>query len=339
MSIGAYLLRRATGFVFVLFGLSLVIFVVARLVPGDPARIALGPLATADQVARLQVEMGLDQPPVVQYLAYIGGVVRGDLGKSLLTNRMVAADIIQTLPATIELVLVTLCFIALAAVPLGVLAARFHNSWIDNASRLVSLLGVVTPGFVLAILLQLSAGSIRHFLPLTGRLDPALRFVPDITGFALIDTALHGRLDAFADAAAHLVLPALALSAAGVGQIMRITRSSMLDIARRDHVETLRSFGVPAHVITLKYMLRLASIAPLTILGLEFASLIGNAFIVEMVFAWPGAASYGVNAILSKDFNAVMGVVLVSGLFFVVANLVIDMAVGLIDPRLRLKGA
>jgi peptide/nickel transport system permease protein len=336
--IGSCLLRRAFGFAFVLLGLSVVIFIVARIVPGDPARIALGPLATPEQVAQLREEMGFSKPAIVQYVDYIGGVLQGNLGKSLLTSRAVSSDIAQALPATLELVLFTLLLIGVLAVPLGVLAARWHNSGIDNASRLVSLLGVVTPGFVFAILLQLFA-SHYQFFPLTGRLSQGLGFVPDITGLALVDSLLKGRLDAFADALSHIFLPALALSAAGIGQIMRITRSSMLDVARRDHVETLRSFGVPGYVITLKYMLRLAAIAPLTILGLEFASLIGNAFIVEMVFAWPGIASYGLRAILSKDFNAVMAVVLVSGLFFAVANLLVDLAVGLIDPRLRARAA
>ena len=333
--IGYHLLRRAIGFAFVLLGLSVVIFTVGRIVPGDPARMALGPLATNEQVAQLREEMGFSKPAVVQYVDYLGGVLKGNLGKSLLTNRAVSADIAQALPATLELVLFTLFLIAVLAVPLGVLAARRHNSWIDNASRLVSLLGVVTPGFVFAILLQLLASHF-HFFPLTGRLSNGTGFVPDITHLALVDSLLKGRLDVFGDALSHIFLPALALSAAGIGQIMRITRSSMLDVARRDHVETLRSFGLPDYVITLKYMLRLAGVAPLTILGLEFASLIGNAFIVEMVFAWPGIASYGVRAILSKDFNAVMAVVLISGLFFVVANLIVDLLVGLIDPRLRI---
>ena len=330
------LLRRAFGFAFVLLGLSVVIFVVARIVPGDPARIALGPLATQEQVVQLREEMGFNRPAVVQYVDYIGGVVSGNFGKSLLTNRTVSSDIAQALPATLELVLFTLVLVGVLAVPLGVLAARWHNSWIDNSSRLVSLLGVVTPGFVVAILLQLFASHFQFF-PLTGRLSQNLGFVPNITGLVLVDSLLKGRLDAFGNGLSHIFLPGLALSAAGIGQIMRITRSSMLDIARRDHVETLRSFGVPDRVITLKYMLRLAGIAPLTILGLEFASLIGNAFIVEMVFAWPGIASYGLRAILSKDFNAVMAVVLVSGLFFVVANLLVDLAVALIDPRLRVR--
>jgi peptide/nickel transport system permease protein len=334
--IASYLVRRAIGFLFVLFGLSVVIFVVARIVPGDPARISLGPLATNEQVAQLRQEMGFDKPAPVQYVDYFSGVLRGNLGRSLLTNRPVAADIAEALPATLELVLFTLFLIAFVAVPAGVLAARWHNTWIDNASRLVSLLGVVTPGFVVALVLQLLASTF-HFFPLTGRLTQGLGFVPDITHLALVDSLLKGRLDAFADALSHIFLPALALSAAGIGQVMRITRSSMLEVARRDHVETLRSFGVPDRVITLRYMLRLASIAPLTILGLEFASLMGNAFIVELVFAWPGFASYGVRAILNKDFNAVMAVVLMSGLFFVVANLLIDLVIGLIDPRLRVR--
>jgi peptide/nickel transport system permease protein len=335
---GVYLIRRAVGFAFVLFGLAVVIFVIARIVPGDPARIALGPLATQEQVAQLRGEMGLDRPAVVQFATYIAGVVHGDLGQSLLTNRAVSRDIAEGLPATLELVLVTLTLITVLAIPLGMLAARRHNSAADNITRILSLLGVVTPGFVVAILLQLLAAGSWRFLPLTGRLSSDLGFVPDITHLALLDAILKGRPDAFLDALAHLALPAMALSAAGIGQIMRITRSAMLDIARRDHIDTLRSFGVPSYVITLKYMLRLACVAPLTILGLEFASLIGNAFVVELVFSWPGIASYGVRAILSKDFNAVMGVVLVSGLFFVVANLVIDLLIGLIDPRLR-RGA
>ena len=336
--IASYLIRRAIGFMFVLFGLSAVIFVVARVVPGDPARISLGPLATQEQVAQLRQEMGFDKPAIVQYLNYLDGVLHGDFGRSLLTNRPVSADIAEALPATLELVLFTLLLIVLVAVPTGVLAARRHNTGIDNASRLISLMGVVTPGFVVALLLQLFA-SLFHFFPLTGRLTSDLGFVPDITRLALVDSLLKGRLDAFADSVLHIFLPSLALSAAGIGQVMRITRSSILDVSRREHVETLRSFGVPDSVITLKYMLRLASIAPLTILGLEFASLMGNAFIVELVFAWPGMASYGVRAILSKDFNAVMAVVLMSGLFFVVANLIIDLLVGLIDPRLRARRA
>ncbi|MFD2015193.1 ABC transporter permease [Vibrio olivae] len=176
-------------------------------------------------------------------------------------------------------------------------------------------------------------------LPVTERLSSSLTFSADFSGLLLIDSVLQGRFDVFIDALQHILLPAIALSAAGIGQVMRITRSSMIEFSHRDHVETLRACGVSKRVVNFKYLLRLSASAPLTILGLEFASLIGNAFVVEMVFSWPGVASYGVRSILHKDFNAVIGVVLVSGVFFIVANLMIDFVIGLVDPRVKLKGA
>ncbi|MDC1059485.1 ABC transporter permease, partial [Planktomarina temperata] len=221
--------------------------------------------------------------------------------------------------------------------PLGVIAAIYRNTWVDNLLRIVSLIGVVTPGFVLAIILQLVAAYYLGFLPVTGRLEGSIDFSADITGLLLIDGTLMGRFDVILDAMRHLILPALALAAAGIGQVMRITRTAMIEVSSRDFVEASRAYGIPERVVTFRYMLRVASVAPLTILGLEFASLIGNAFIVEFVFSWPGIASYGVRTILQKDLNAVIGVVLVSGVFFVVANLTIDMLLGLLDPRHRLR--
>jgi len=321
----------------VLLGLAILIFAIARVVPGDPARIALGPLATAEQVSELRAEMGLDDPFLVQLWTYLSGLVQGDLGKSLLTSRPVMDDILAALPATFELVLFTIVLQIVVSIPLGVMAAVYRNSWIDNGLRVVSLIGVVTPGFVLAILLQLIAAHYLGFFPVTGRLDGGLDFSADITGLLLIDGTLAGRFDVVLDALRHLFLPSIALAAAGIGQVMRITRTAMIEVASRDFVEASRAYGIPERVVTFRYMLRVASVAPLTILGLEFASLIGNAFIVEFVFSWPGIASYGVRTILQKDLNAVIGVVLVSGVFFVVANLTIDMLLGMLDPRHRLR--
>lgn len=332
-----YLLKRAASLLFVLFGLSILIFVIARIVPGDPARIALGPLATAEQVVELRTEMGLDDPFFVQLWTYLTGLVQGDLGKSLLTSRPVLDDILAALPATFELVLFTIIIQIAVSIPLGVLAAVYRNTWIDNVTRVISLIGVVTPGFVLAIILQLVAAHFLGFFPVTGRLDPGLDFSAEITGLLLIDSVLAGRWDVFGDALRHLFLPSIALAAAGIGQVMRITRAAMIEVASRDFIEAARAYGIPEWVVTFRYMLRVASVAPLTILGLEFASLIANAFIVEFVFSWPGIASYGVRTILQKDLNAVIGVVLVSGLFFVVANLVIDILLGALDPRHRLR--
>mgnify|MGYP001373925617 FL=1 len=333
----SYLLRRALTLLLVLFGLSILIFIIARIVPGDPARIALGPLATATQVEELREEMGLNASFPVQLWSYLSGLVQGDLGKSLLTSRPVMDDIRGALPATFELVLVTIILQILISIPLGVMAAIYRNTWVDNLLRVISLIGVVTPGFVLAIILQLVAAHYLGFLPVTGRLDGGIDFEANFTGLLLIDGTLAGRFDVVLDAIRHLFLPAIALSAAGIGQVMRITRTAMIEVSSRDFVEATRAYGIPEKVVTFRYMLRVASVAPLTILGLEFASLIGNAFIVEFVFSWPGIASYGVRTILQKDLNAVIGVVLVSGVFFVVANLTIDIILGLLDPRHRLR--
>ena len=333
----SYLLRRALTLLLVLFGLSILIFIIARIVPGDPARIALGPLATATQVEELREEMGLNASFPVQLWSYLSGLVQGDLGKSLLTSRPVMDDIRGALPATFELVLVTIILQIFISIPLGVMAAIYRNTWVDNLLRVISLIGVVTPGFVLAIILQLVAAHYLGFLPVTGRLDGGIDFEANFTGLLLIDGTLAGRFDVVLDAIRHLFLPAIALSAAGIGQVMRITRTAMIEVSSRDFVEATRAYGIPEKVVTFRYMLRVASVAPLTILGLEFASLIGNAFIVEFVFSWPGIASYGVRTILQKDLNAVIGVVLVSGVFFVVANLTIDIILGLLDPRHRLK--
>ena len=333
----SYLLRRALTLLFVLLGLAILIFIIARIVPGDPARIALGPLATSVQVAELREEMGLNASFPVQLWSYLSGLAQGDLGKSLLTSRPVMDDIRGALPATFELVLVTIILQIVVSIPLGVMAAIYRNTWVDNILRVISLIGVVTPGFVLAIILQLIAAHYLGFLPVTGRLDGGIDFDANITGLLLVDGTLKGRFDVVLDAIRHLFLPAIALSAAGIGQVMRITRTAMIEVASRDFVEATRAYGIPEKIVTFRYMLRVASVAPLTILGLEFASLIGNAFIVEFVFSWPGIASYGVRTILQKDLNAVIGVVLVSGVFFVVANLTIDLLLGLLDPRHRLR--
>jgi peptide/nickel transport system permease protein len=188
-------------------------------------------------------------------------------------------------------------------------------------------------------LLQLLVGYFLHFLPVNGRLSPSATFTPDITGMVLIDALLRGQPAAWLDGLRHLILPAVSLAAASLGQIARITRSSMIDVSRKDYVEAARAFGIPDFVTTFKYMLKPSFIPTLTILGLEFASLLGNAFLVEMVFGWPGMAAYGVRAILHKDFNAIMGVVMVTGAFFVLVNLLIDVLLGTFDPRIRIRGA
>lgn len=334
-----FIVRRMLWSILVLVGLSMVIFTVARVVPGDPARMALGPTATQEQVLQLQQQLGLDRPIVEQYGMFVAGLSRGDLGRSLLTERPVNDDIRRTFVATFELVLATITIAVILGVPLGVMAARWKDRWPDTLVRLLAIFSAVTPAFFLALLLQLLAGYVLHILPTTGRLSPSMDFTADITGLMTVDALLRGRLDALGDALRHLLLPSIALAAATMGQVARITRASMIDVSSQDYIEASRAFGVPERVRLFKYMLRPSFVPPLTILGLEFASLIGNAFVVELVFAWPGMAAYGIRTILQKDLNAVMGVVMVSGVFFVLVNLMIDILVGFVDPRVRIRGS
>jgi peptide/nickel transport system permease protein len=334
----AFLARRVLWSLLVLFGLSLVIFAIARVVPGDPARMALGPTATAEQVAELQEELGLNDPLWAQYGTFLAGLSRGNLGRSLLTEQQVEADIAETFPATLELVIVTILIAFLLGIPLGVAAARWKDRWPDNLVRAIAIASAVVPSFFLALLFQILAGYVLNILPTTGRLPAGLAFDADITGLLLVDGTLSRRWDVVGEAARHLLLPATALAAATMGQIARITRASMIDVSRQDYIEAARAFGVPGRVRLFKYQLRPAFVPPLTITGLEFASLIGNAFVVELIFSWPGMAAYGVRAITQKDLNAIMAVVMVSGVFFVLVNLLIDLLVGIVDPRVRIRG-
>jgi peptide/nickel transport system permease protein len=223
-------------------------------------------------------------------------------------------------------------------VPLGMIAAYWKDKWPDTAVRFFAIFAAVTPSFFLALLLQILAGYVLHLLPTTGRLPNSMEFEASWTGLLLIDSLISGRLDVFGEALRHLLLPALALAAATMGQMARLTRASMIDVSRQDYIEAARAFGIPEWLRVTKYMLRPSFVPPLTIMGLEFASLIGGAFVVEMVFAWPGMAAYGIRTILQKDLNAVMGVVMVSGVFFVLVNLAIDVLVGFVDPRVRIRG-
>lgn len=334
-----FLTRRLLWSLLVLFGLSIVIFAIARVVPGDPARMALGPSASAEQVADLQASLGLNKPMVEQYGQFLSGLARGDLGRSLLTEQPVNADIRKTFPATLELVICTILFAFVFGIPLGVAAARWKDRWPDNLVRALAISSAVVPSFFLALLLQILAGYVLNILPTTGRLPASMSYDADITGLILLDSLLQGRFDVFSQGARHLLLPTLALGMATMGQIARITRASMIDVSRQDYIEAARAFGVPGRLRMFKYMLRPAFVPPLTITGLEFASLIGNAFVVELIFSWPGMASYGIRAIVQKDLNAIMGVVMVSGAFFVLVNLLIDVLVGVVDPRVRIRGS
>lgn len=333
-----YLVRRFAGGLVSLLGLSVIIFVVSRILPGNPARMALGAMATEEQVQALSREMGLTKPLWAQYGHYMQGLLTGDLGKSLETKRAVATDIARYLPATLELITVSMVFTIIFGIPLGVIAAQNKDGVVDHTTRLIAFFSVSVPGFFIAVMFQLIFGYMLEWLPITGRI--ASRYaeaVPQVTGFMLIDTLLAGNPAAHLNVWMHLIMPSLALSLAGMGQVMRITRSSMIDVQDQNYIEAERGFGLPSWLVAYKYTLKNAFIPTLTILGLLYASLLGNAFLIEVVFSWPGIALYGVTAVMNNDFNAVVGVTMVIGVAFVSINILVDVLLGRIDPRIRLQ--
>lgn len=327
-----FLLRRLAQIVPTILGLLVLIFFISRVMPGDPVRLALGPEATREQIEAYQKKLGLDRPLHAQFGHYLAGLARGDLGESIRTYRDVRLDLLDFLPATVELVLAALALAVLVGVPLGILAAVGRHTWLDNVTRLFAVPGVAMPRFWVGIVLQVGLAYQLGLFPLVGRArtPPA-----QLTGLHLVDAALTGNAPAFADAALHLVLPALTLALPTLAQLARITRASMIDVFRRQYMLVHEAYGVPPARRILRYGLRNGLTSVLTLVGMTYGALLENAFLVEVVFSWPGISAYGAAAVLAKDFNAVVGVTLVVGLSFVLANLVVDVCYGLVDPRVR----
>lgn len=330
------LAKRLGTSLIVLIGVSMLIFLIARVIPGDPARIALGPNATADQITSLRHSMHLDRPIAVQYAYYVDDLLHGDLGTSLYTNRPVTKDIAEFLPATLELIIVSGILMVGLGLPLGVISARYRGTWTDNLIRLVTLLGVSAPAFVWAVILMLLFSYFLPLFPIAGRISDTTVIAP-VTGFLFIDTLLAGNPAAFGDALWHVFLPAFALALSGIGQAARLTRSSMVETYEKPFIEMAQSYGFPERRIAGKYAFRPSMIPSLTVIGLDFAALLGNAFLVETVFAWPGLSRYGVAVILRKDLNAIVGTVLIISAMFLIVNVVVDLLIAFINPRIRLS--
>ena len=330
------LAKRLGTSLIVLIGVSLLIFAIARIIPGDPARIALGPNATAEAVAALREKLHLDASFFAQYGYFLADLARGDLGISLYTNRPVMADIAQFLPVTLELVIVSGLMMVAIGLPLGILSARHRGSWVDHTIRLVTMLGVSAPAFVWAVVLMLLFAYFVKLFPIAGRLSDSIT-VPGVTGFMLVDTLLAGNLRAFGDAIWHLILPAFALALSGIGQAARLVRSNMVETYERPYIEMAEAYGFPEKRIARRYAFRPSLIPSLTIIGLDFAAMLGSAFLVEAVYAWPGLSRYGVAVILRKDLNAIVGTVLIISAMFLIVNIIVDILVSVINPRIRLS--
>ncbi len=301
--------------------------------------MAVGMMAPQWVVDRLRAQMHLDQSLPVQYAYWLWDALHGDFGLSLVTQRPVISDIIEFFPASLELVLFAGLMASLGGIGLGVLSARHKDTWVDGVVRLFSYTGVVTPSFVFAILFVLLFGWVLHLFPVIGRLSETMTPPPVVTGLMTVDSLLAGRLDAFVDALHHLVLPALALAMGSIAQESRITRASMADNLGKDYIISARALGVSERVVMGRLLLKPSLIPTVSILGLDIASLFSIAFLVELIFNWPGIARYGLSAMLHKDLNAISAVILVLGAVFALVNIVVDLIVAGLDPRIRLAAA
>ncbi len=333
-----FVLRRALLAIPSLFGLLVITFVMIHVSPADPATTLAGDNATVAQIARIRQQYGLDQPLPVQFVRYLADVARLDFGDSQYSGRPVAADLLARLPATLELTLVALVIAAGVGVPLGTVAAVHRNRWPDIVLRVLAVGGVAVATFWLAIMLQLLFAMQLDWLPLRGRVSDGLSVPGGPTGLLLIDSLLHGRLDVFADAAAHLALPAATLALGGIATIARFTRAGVIDTMGRDFVQYARATGTPRSRLIWIYVLRNSVLAAVTQIGLLFGGLIAGAVVVESIFDWPGIGNYTVQAILTADSKVLLATTLLIGALYAVINILTDLAHGLIDPRLRERG-
>jgi peptide/nickel transport system permease protein len=312
-----------------------VIFTVSRIAPGDPAKLAAGPDATEEMVQVIRKEFQLDKPLVVQYLNYIRGLFHGDFGRSIKTRHQVWEDTKLFLPATFELVFVSIGFSILFGILFGALSAVYKDTWIDHSARFFSVTGVAIPMFWMGIMLQLLLAAKFHLLPIGGRLDTMLNPPSAITRFFLIDSLITGNWAVFKNALSHILLPAFVLSFPALASITRINRAEMLEVLHRDFVLNEKAQGVPERMIIAKYALKNALIPTLTMIGLRYGWMLGGTILVETVFDWPGIGNYAVGAAVYSDFQPVMAVTIILGLNFMIANLLVDIGYGFLDPRVR----
>jgi peptide/nickel transport system permease protein len=328
-----FVVRRVLLVIPVLFGLLVLTFVLVRVVPNDPSATLAGQNATPQQIAEIRAKYGFDQPLIVQFGIYLRQVAQGDFGTSIQSGRPVAVDILQRLPATLELTFAALLLGAGLGVPLGVLAAVRHNTWLDHVLRFFTVGGIAIASFWFAIMLQLLFAMQLDVLPLRGRLGTAFDPPPHLTGLFLVDSLVTAQFATFWNALRHLALPAVTLSFGALATITRFTRSGVLETLQKEYVTYATAVGYPRRVLIPIYVLRNSVVATVTQIGLLFGALLAGAVVVESVYDWPGIGSYAVLAIFTSDYKAILAVTLLVGVVYSVVNILVDLVHGLIDPR------
>ncbi|UII56654.1 ABC transporter permease [Cytobacillus spongiae] len=330
----AYTFRRLFMLVPVLFGLSLIVFFMIRAIPGDPAQIILGQLATKEAIAQLTRELGLDQPWYTQYFHYLGGLLTGDLGESLKTKAAISEEIWPYLAATMELSFCAMFIAIVIGVNAGIISAWFQNSWFDYVAMVFALVGVSMPIFWLGLMEQWVFAINLEWLPTSGR-ENVRNPVEAITHLYVIDTLLQGKFEQTWDVVKHLVLPSFALATIPMAIIARITRSTMLEVMRSDFIRTARAKGLRMFWVVYKHSLKNAIIPVLTVIGLQTGLLLGGAILTETIFSWPGIGRYIYDAINYRDYPVIQSGILIIALIFVMINLVVDLLYAAIDPRIK----
>jgi len=336
MKLSTYIAKRTFYVIFSLIGLSLLVFILARVLPGDPARMAAGERAPEWVVEQLREQLRFDKPMYEQYFYWVSDVFHGDLGYSIVTKRSVSIDILEYLPASMELIILAAIFQIAGALILGAIAGQFSFKWPDNLIRIFSYVGISIPAFVLGIILQLIFSWWFKLFPTQGVLSPGVTRPPIATGMYTLDSLIAGRFDVFLNVLWHMILPALALCLGSMMQDARIIRSGMVENKDKDYILMAKAQGMPERRIMFRYLFKPSIIPAVTVMGLDAAALLANAFLVEIVYYWPGFSKFGITVMLNKDLNAIIALVLVMGIIYALANIVVDILVAYLDPRIRL---
>lgn len=339
MSQTSYFFRRLALAFVVIMGVMVITFFISRILPADPVRLFVGARASSDVIEATRQELGLDQPLPMQFVSYVGNVLQGDFGTSFRTKRPILEDLKVFVPATLELVILSMILAVAIGIPVGVIGAAYRGTAIDQVSRVVTIAGVSIPSFWLALILQLLFFGVLEWLPLGGRLSREFAItnpIESITGFYIIDGILTGNWDAWRDALWHLILPTFVLATYPISLTARMTRASMLEVLSETYIMAAEAAGLSRREILFKLALKNAIIPALTVLGLVFAFSITGAILVEIVFSWPGLGTYVTESILSADFPVVMAVTLIVTIIYVTINLAVDLLQASLDPRMRL---
>lgn len=329
-----YILKRLLLLIPVLIGVSILIFVIVRLTPGDPARILAGEHATEEYVQATREQWGLDKPMYVQYYIWFKSLLRGDLGRSITTHSPVVEEIFNRFPATLELSLFAMFLAIVIGILAGIISAIRQYHFFDYFSMTIALFGISMPVFWLGLMLMFVFGLWLDILPISGRINVMIP-LQNITGLYVLDSILTLNFQALGSSLLHLILPSIALGTIPMAMIARITRSSMLEIIRQDFIRTERAKGLPERMVIFKHALKNALIPIITVIGMEFGLLLGGAILTETVFAWPGLGRYTVDAVYARDYPAIQGSVLFIAFIFVVVNLITDVLYAYINPRIR----